>query len=101
MGEEINREVGESTKKLEGEIKELQEALRTVKGREKQTRLQLEVEISDLRATIEKLTNGSKGMNADYKRMKAEAGKRFAFLLASVGLSVSCVVLGALYYLLV
>ena len=82
-------------------IKEPQYALNTVKGREKQTRLQLDTEIAELRATIEGLAEGSKNMNADYKRKKAEADKRFAFLLALVGFSVSCVILGTLHYLLV
>ena len=96
VGEEINREFGESTKKLEGDIEELQNTLKTVKGGEEQAKLQLE--IAELRAMVEKLTNGAKNMNADYKRMKSEAGKQLALVLTSVGFSVSCVILGALYY---
>lgn len=99
VGEEINRELEESTKKLEGEIEELQHTLKTVKGREKRTRLQLEAEISELRAAIGRLTSGSRNMNVDYKRIKVQLGKRFAFLLTPVGLTVSGLVLGALYVL--
>lgn len=101
VGEEINREVDESTKKLEEVIEVLQSTLKTAEGREKETRLQLEAEIAELRATIAKLNKESRDMNADYGRKKTEAGKRFPSLRTSVGFSVSCVILGALYYLLV
>jgi hypothetical protein len=99
VGEEIKREVDESTKKLEEDIKELQNALKTVKGREKQTRAQLEAEIAELRTMIETLTNGSRNMNSDYKRMIAMAGIRFAFLFGpAVGVGVGAIILGVLYY---
>jgi len=98
VGEEISREVDESARKLEQEIEELQDVLETVRGREKETRLQLESEIAELRETIKKLTNGSRNMNADYKRKKVEAVKKFASLRSPVGVSISCIIAGALYY---
>ena len=98
VGEEITREVGASTRRLQQEIDELQHALETVRGREKETRSQLEAEIVELREKIKELANGSKGMNTDYKKKKAEAKKRFALLFTPAGLGISCIILGALSY---
>ena len=97
VGEGINREVDEHTKKLKGEIEELQNTLKTAEGREKETRLQLEAEIAQLRAAIEKLYRSSRNMNADFKKIMAGLRKRFSFLLTPVGFSISCIVIGALY----
>ena len=98
VGEEITREVDESARKLEQDIEELQDALESVRGREKETRLQLEAEITELRETIGKLTNGSRNANADYKRKKVEAVRKFSSLRSPVGASISCLIAGALYY---
>jgi len=98
VGEEINREVDECTKKLKGEIGDLENALKTVEDREKETRSQLEAEIVELRATIEKLAGRSRNMNANFKRVMTGLRKRFAFLRTPVGFSVSCIMLGALYF---
>ena len=65
VGEEITREVDKSARKLEQEIDELQKALETVRGREKETKSQLEAEIAELRETIRGLTNESRDMNLD------------------------------------
>jgi hypothetical protein len=100
VGEEINREVEKSTRRLEQEVEGLRNALENVRGREKETRSQLEAEIAELRAEIKKLTSGSKNMNTGYKKKKAEAGKRWAFLLSPGGISISCIVLGVLGYCL-
>ena len=102
VGEEINREVDESKGRLEQEIGELQHALETAKGREKETRSQLEGQIAELQKIIGKLANESRNMNTDYNKKKVAAVKRFSkFLRSPVGFGVSCVVLGVLYYLLV
>lgn len=98
VGEEITQEVDESTRRLQKEIDELQNALETVRGREKETRSELEAEIADLRENIGKLTNESKNMNKDYRKKKTDAKKRFAFLFTPAGFSISCMLLGALCY---
>jgi len=97
VGEGINQEVDEHAKKLKEQIEDLQKALKRVEGSEKETRLQLEAEIAELRATIEKLARSSRNMNGDFKRITARLRRRFSFLLTPVGFSVSCMVLGALY----
>ena len=97
VGEEITREVDEHIRKLERDIGELQTELVTVRGREKEARSQLETEIADLRREIEKLTNKSRNMNTDFKKLKAMAAKLFSYLFSPAGISLSCVVLGALY----
>jgi len=101
VGREINREVDESTKELAGRIEELQDALKTVRGREKETRSRREAEIAELRVKIDKLTNESRNMNTDYERMKAEAANRFGFLLkpVGVGVGISFLVVGAVWCL--
>ena len=43
------------------------------------------------------LTNESKNMNKGYRKKKADAKKRFASLFIPAGLSISCIILGALY----
>ena len=48
MAEEITREVDESTRRLQKDIDELQNALETVRGREKETGPELEAEIAGL-----------------------------------------------------
>ena len=80
VGEEINREVNEHTKKLEGQIEELQSELRTVKRREKETRQQLNAEIAALRVRMDDLAQKSRDMNAGYERSKMEAATRFAWV---------------------
>ena len=79
-------------------ILDLENALKMVENREKETRLQLEAEVAELRATIEKLAGSSRNMNADFKRMTAGLRRRFAFLRTPVGFRVSCIMLGALYF---
>jgi len=105
VGEEISREVDEHVRRLEREVNELQTELDTVRGREKETRSEREAEIAELREKIKKLTNGSRNMNADYKKMKAKAAKLFTSLCTPAGISISCIILGALcaarYFLLV
>ena len=98
VGEGVNQEVNEYTKKLKGAIKDLESALKTVKDGQKETKLELEAEIAQLRATIEKLAGSSRNMNADFKRIMGGLRKRFAFLRTPVGFSVSCVMLGVLYF---
>jgi len=100
VGKEINREVDESTRKLGGQIEELQDALMTVKGREKETRSQLEAEIAELRAKIDKLTNWSRSMNVDFERFKAEAFERFGFLLTPAGVGVGVGAFGVSYLIM-
>jgi len=97
VGEGISREAEEYTKRLKGRIKDLDNALKTAQGREKETKLQLEAEIAELRATLEKLAWSSRNMNTDFKRIMAGLRKRFSFLFTRVGFSVSCIVLGVLY----
>ena len=97
VGKEIAREADEHVKKLEQEIGELQNELSTVRGREKETRSQREAEIAELREKIDKLTNGSRNMNADYKEIKAKAAKLLAPLFSRTGISISCIILGAFY----
>ena len=80
VGEEINREVDENTRRLEREIEELQNELRTVRRNEGEARLRLTAEISELRVTIASLTRGSRDMNADYERKKVEVATRFAWV---------------------
>ena len=79
VGEGINREVDERTRGLERLIEELQGELNTVRGRENETRQQLNAEIAELRATIANLAQRSRDMNADYERSKEEAATRFAW----------------------
>lgn len=98
VGEEINREVEESRRRLDKQIEELQDALTNVKSRERETRSQLEVEIAELRAEIKRLTEGSRNMNAGYKAKKTKMGKLWASLRSPAGISISCVLLGVLYY---
>jgi len=96
VGEEITREVDEHIRKLEREIGELQNELVTVRGREKETKSQLEAEIAELRKEVNKLANKSRNMNADFQVQKATAAKLFASLFSLVvGISISCVVLWA------
>lgn len=97
VGEEIAREVDEHIRRLERNIGELQSELETVRGRENETRTQREAEIVELREQIERLTNGSRNLNADYKKMKAKAAKLFAALVSPTGVGISCIVLGVLY----
>ena len=80
VGEEINREVDENTRRLERQIEELQNELRAVRCNEGETRLQLTAEIAELRVTIASLTRGSRDMNADYERKKVEVATRFAWV---------------------
>jgi len=101
VGEEIAREVDESRRKFEEVVEELQNALNTVRGREKEMRLQLEGEIAELRKQIEELTSGSRNMNSDYEDKKEKTNKRFAFLFLPAGVGISCIILGVLYYLFV
>jgi len=96
VGEGINQEVDEYTKKLNEQIGELQDALKTVEGREKETKLLLDAEIAELRATIRKLAEGSRNGNSDFKSKKKDLRERFAFLLKPVAFSVSFIVLGIL-----
>ena len=98
VGEGVNRELDEHTKKLKGAIEDLEGALKTVENGQKETRLELEAEIAELRATIEKLSGSSRNMNADFKKILAGLRTRFAFLRTPVGFSVSCIMLGALYF---
>jgi len=96
VGEEITREVDEHIRKLEREIGELQNELVTVRGREKETKSQLEAEIAELRKEVNKLANKSRNMNVDFQVQKATAAKLFASLFSLVvGISISCVVLWA------
>ena len=99
VGEELTREADEHTRELEREIEELQNELRTVRGREKEARSQLKAEIAELRDMIEKLTNGSRNMNTDYKQRKAKAAKLVASLFPAV-LSISCILLFVLLLVL-
>ena len=79
VGEEITREVDESKRKLEREITELQTMLETARGREEETRTQLEADIAELRATIKNLTEGLSIMNTDYKVKKKKTESLFPF----------------------
>ena len=97
VGKEVIREVDEHVKKLEQEIGDLQNELKTVRGREGETRSQREAEIAELREKINKLTNGSRNMNADYKEIKARVAKLIAPLFSPAGISISCIILGAFY----
>ena len=80
VGEEINREVDENTRRLERQIEELQNELRAVRRNEGETRLQLTAEIAELRATIASLTQRSRDMNADYERSRVEVATRFSWI---------------------
>jgi hypothetical protein len=97
VGEEITREVSEHIRGLEQEIVELQTELETVRGREKETRSQREAEIAELREEIKKLNNELRNMNSDYKKKKKKVVESFGFLFSPAGISISCIVLGALY----
>lgn len=101
VGEEIGREVEESTRRLERQVGDLQNALATVRGREKEKRSQLEAEIAELRKEIMRHTEGSGNMNTDYRVKKAKAEKRWASLLspAAAGIGISGILIYALYYL--
>jgi len=99
VGEGINQEVDESTKKLAREVEELQNALKIVRDEEKETRSQLKAEIAGLQETIKKLTHESRNMNTKYGKKKEEAGKWFAFLLSPIGnIGIPRLILGILYY---
>ena len=96
VGEEIKREVGESTKALEEETKELRNMLKTEKG----TRVQLEAEIAKLRAKKRGLANLSRNMNTSYATVARVMAIKFAFLFlkAAVGAALSFIGFGALAY---
>lgn len=96
VGEGINREVEESTRKLEQQVNELQNALENVRGREKETRSQMEAEIAELMREIERLKNGSGNMNTDYRDRKTKAAKLWATLRTPAGVGISSIVFGAL-----
>ena len=96
VGKAINREVEESTRKLERQVDELQNALENVRGREKETRSQMEAEIAELLREIERLKNGSGNMNTDYRDRKTKAAKLWAALRTPAGASISGIVFGAL-----
>ena len=96
VGEGINREVEESTRKLERQVDELQNALENVRGREKETRSQMEAETAELLREIERLKNGSGNMNTDYRDRKTKAAKLWAALRTPAGASISGIVFGAL-----
>lgn len=99
VGEELNREAEESTRRLWKHIEELQAALREMKGRESETRLRLEVEITRLQGEIKGLKDGSGNMNADYKHKKAKANKLWTSLgYAAAGVGITSVLLAVLAF---
>ena len=99
VGEELNREAEESTRRLGQQVEKLQAALKEVKGRESETRLQLEAEITRLREEIKRLTDGSKNMNGDYKHKKAEANKLWTSLgYAAAGVGITSILLTVLLF---
>jgi hypothetical protein len=101
VGQEINREVVETTRRLEQQVQELRNALTTVRGREQETRSELEAEIAALREEIKRNTEGSGNMNADYKKKKSKAEKLWASLWPqAAGIGISGIVLYGLYYCL-
>jgi hypothetical protein len=95
VGEEIKREVGESTKALEEEIEELRNTLKMGK----ETRVQLEAEIAKLQAEKENFNDLSRNMNANYREVALEFAAKFASLLAQVaiGVTVVCGVICVVY----
>ena len=101
VGEEINREVGESAKKLERQVEVLQSVLAKVMHREKETRLQLEAEVAELLEEIKRHTERSGSLNAGYKTMKAKAKTLWASLWSPAGgIGISSILICALYYCL-
>jgi hypothetical protein len=98
VGEEISREVGESTRRLAQQVQELQNALENLRDREKETRLQMEADIAGLLEEIRKLRFGSVNMNKDYRNRKAKAASLWASLRYPARIGISCIVLGALYW---
>ena len=101
VGEEINREVEESTTRLRQRVGGLQDALARVRNREEETRMRLEAEIAGLRDQIRRHTEGVRDMNADYEGRRARAETRWAPLWRwSAGISISSVLFYALWYCL-
>ena len=99
VGEEINREVGETTRRLEQQVEELQDRLATVRGREEETRSHLGAEIARLRKEIKRLTEGSRNMNAGYREKKTKAEKLWASLWSqAIGIGISGILICALGY---
>jgi len=100
LGGGINREVEESTRRLERRVEELQNALATAKYREGEIRSRLEAEVVGLVAEIKRLTELSGNMNAGYKEKKAKADKLWDSLRLSAVVGISTVLLWGLYYCL-
>ena len=98
VGEAINREVGESARRLEWQVEELQNALGTVRYREGEKRSQLETEIAGLREEIKRYTEGSGNMNADYRVRKTRAEKMWSSVLSPAAIGIVGLIFSVLYY---
>lgn len=100
LGEGINHEIEESARRLMEKVEELQNALATVKNRERERKLELEAELAGLQEEMKRHTEGSGNLNADYKHKKTKEEKRWAsfFVPAGIGISVWGILISVVWY---